>query len=274
LSNDQPKLLRISWSRVRSHDECPALYDLRKANRSALADTRNFVHGNACDIAMRRWLEMREPPPGWMAAHIEEILDECSKPSKEGIVKWRSLNDRAEVLVFCTELVTRLEKHLNRYALPFTWRPAWRFEVPITIPGLDGGPRQILLIGEMDLTVEDALGRIVVWDLKATKEDGYYRKVLGQLTFYAIVIGALRGKMPAKVGLLQPMCKEQVLPLTVSVEDMRQMAARIERTAHDIWAGRTAPKADDSGCNWCDMQRACPKFDRPIGRTGLALAAR
>lgn len=267
-----PKLLRLSWSRLRTHDECPALYDLRKSNRSPLFDNRNFVHGNATDVAMRRWLSMEEPPPGWMLANIAEILDECSKPSKEGIVKWRSTADKAQVLEFCMELVTRLEVLLNRYALPFTWTPARRFEVAVTIPGLDGEPREILLVGEMDLLVEDVMGRIVVWDLKATKDDGYYKKVLGQLAFYCIVVAAMRNRMPVKAGLLQPMCAERALPLTISMADVRVMFARIERTAHDIWAGRLDPKADDAGCNWCDMRRACPKFGRPVGRTGGPVA--
>lgn len=271
------KPLRLSWSRLRTHDECPALYDLRRANKSPLADQRNFLHGNATDMAMRRWLSMEDPPPGWMAEHIEGILDECSKPSKEGIVKWRSADDRAELLAFCLELVTRLEPILARYALPFTWTPARRFEVPVTIAGLDGEPREIILNGEMDLLVEDAEGHIVVWDLKATKDDAYYHKVLGQLAFYCLVVAAMRGRLPVRAGLIQPMCKERVLPLVVGMEEVRQMSWRIERAAHDIWAGRVLPKADDKAgvdCNWCEMRRACPKFAAPIGRTGRGALAR
>jgi hypothetical protein len=267
---EAPKPLRLSWSRLRTHDECPAKYDLRRGNRSPLFDNRNFVHGNATDLAMRRWLEFEEPPPGWMLAHIEELLDECSKPSKEGIVKWKHADDRAQLLAFCRELVKRLEKILNRYALPFTWTPARRFEVPVTITGLDGEPRGIILIGEMDLLVEDSQGRIVVWDLKATQNDQYYKKVLGQLAFYAIAVAAMRGRLPVKTGIIQPMCSEQVLPFDVGMTAVREMSWRIERTAHDIWAGRVHPKADDEGCDWCDVQRVCPKFAPPIGRTGRA----
>jgi hypothetical protein len=273
-----PAVLRLSWSRLRLHDECPAKWQLKRDGKSSLTDIRNFMHGNVVDLAMRRWLSQESPEAGWMRAQVDAIFEETSKPSDEGMVKWKSASDRRDTLDFCRELVVRLEKILLRYALPFNYDPAIRFAVPITIPGLDGEPRELILHGEMDLLVEDCDGLIAVWDLKATRDNGYYKKVLGQLAFYAIAVLAMRGRLPAMTGLLQPMCDQQVLPVTVTPQAVREMAARIERTAHDIWAGRTLPKASDEGCNWCEVQRLCSKFDKRqvvrSGRTALAPAGR
>jgi PD-(D/E)XK nuclease superfamily len=273
-----PAVLRLSWSRLRLDAECPAKWQLKRDGKSSLTDIRNFMHGNVVDLAMRRWLSQENPEAGWMRAQVDAIFEETSKPSDEGMVKWKSATDRRDTLDFCRELVVRLEKILLRYALPFNYDPAIRFAVPITIPGLDGEPRELILHGEMDLLVEDRDGLIAVWDLKATKDNGYYKKVLGQLAFYAIAVLAMRGRLPAMTGLLQPMCDQQVLPVTITPQAVREMAARIERTAHNIWAGRTLPKVDDEGCNWCEVQRLCPKFDKRqvvrSGRTALALAGR
>ena len=273
-----PAVLRLSWSRLRLHDECPAKWQLKRDGKSSLNDVRNYMHGNVVDVAMRRWLQQECPEAGWMREQVDAIFDEVAKPSDEGMVKWRSPADRRETLDFCRELVVRLEKILLRYALPFNYDPALRFAVPITVPGLDGEPRALILHGEMDLLVEDRDGLIAVWDLKATKDNGYYKKVLGQLAFYAIVVLAMRGRLPAMTGLLQPMCDSQVLPVTITPQAVREMAARIERTAHDIWAGRDVPKASNDGCDWCEVRRLCSKFDKRqtvrSGRTALTLAGR
>jgi hypothetical protein len=269
-------VLRLSWSRVRNHDECPAKGDLLRRHKSPAQDIRNFVHGNVVDLAMRRWLNMEDPEPGWMAARIDEIFTECTEHSDEGFVHWKTPTDRAETREFCRELVTRLEPILARYALPFLYRPAVRFEQPVSVPYLDGSMREILLIGEMDLLVEDSKGRIAVWDLKGTRDNSYYKKVQGQLTFYAFAVKLKKNRYPAMTGLIQPMCDQQVLPLPVAVspDALAQMAGRITKTAQDIWAGRLAPKDDRSDCTGpfgCPVQHACPAFK--VGRTSRSPAA-
>jgi hypothetical protein len=256
--------IRLSWSRLRLHDECPAKGALMRSSKSPVANIRDFFHGNVVDLAMRRWLQMADPPAGWMLAHVDELFHESIETAREtgdGVVKWRSATDRAEVMEFCRELVTRLEPILQRYALPFTWYPARRFSVPVTVNG-----REVVLIGEMDLMVEDRDGLIAVWDLKATRDNSYYRKVLGQLAFYSLAVAAMTGKFPVMTGLIQPMCDQQVLPVEITEQAKREMAARIERTVADIWASRLAPKADDKGCDWCAVKAACPKFKlaRPV----------
>ncbi len=266
------KQLRISWSRLRAHDECPAKGALQREFKYSKQDIRNFVHGNVVDSAMRRWLAFDEPPPGWMLAHVDEIFEEWQH-SEEGIVRWKHPGDKNETREFCRELVTRLEPILERYVLPFTWYPAVRFEVPIKVHHLDGSLREIQLVGEMDLMVQDDAGRIVVWDLKGTKDDAYWRKVAPQLAFYAIAVWIMKKQFPYRTGLIQPMCTERVLPVTVTPQAVREMGTRIERVARDIWAGRLAPKESNEGCAYCPVNYACPKYALPAGRSSSAVRA-
>lgn len=248
-----------------------------RAHKSPVADIRSFFHGNVVDLAMRRWLAQGDPETGWMAAQVDAIFEESlgiAKDTGDGIVRWRSVNDREETLDFCRELVGRLEPILLKYAIPFEYQPAVRFSVPIMVPYLDGRLREIILIGEMDLLVRDCEGRYAVWDLKATRDNSYYRKVLGQLAFYSLAVKAMHGQFPAMTGLIQPMCDQRLLPVTVDHDAVAQMAGRITKTAQDIWAGRLAPKADNAGCAYCPVKHACPKFSfggRP-GRLSLTAA--
>jgi hypothetical protein len=283
------KPLRLSWSRLRVHDECPAKGDLiSKKLKGPLTDTRNFLHGNVCDLAMRRFLSLEDPGSelGWMAAQVDALFDEwieIAKSSGDGIIKWRSATDQAEVREFCREAVTRLEELLVRFVLPFDWSPAWRFAVPVKIH-YGREVREITLVGETDLLVFDRYGRVFIWDLKATKDDSYWRKTLAQLAFYALAVKCDReegvpaadkklGRWPYRAGLLQPMCTERYLTFDIRAEHgqaIREMTGRIERVAADIWAGRLGPKPQEF-CNRCEVRHACPLFaPGPGGKVRMA----
>jgi PD-(D/E)XK nuclease superfamily len=268
------KPLKISWSRLRVHDECPAKGDLRSRGlKSPLLDTTNFFKGNVTDQLMRRWLSMENPELGWMAAQVDAVFDEM-EANPEGVLKWKHANHRAETRAFCRELVVRLEELLVTFCLPFDWTPAWRFEVPVKVQ-YAGTVREILLVGEIDLIVFDREGGIVVLDLKATKDNQYYRKVLGQLTFYNLAVKLSRaprlGQWPSKSGLIQPMCDQRMLPVTVTPDAIREMAGRIERVARDIWEGRMPPKPGEF-CGSCECRQACPIFSAPVGGRALLTA--
>jgi hypothetical protein len=71
-------------------------------------------------------------------------------------------------------------------------------------------------------------------------------------------------------GLIQPMCDQRVLPVTVDRDAVAQMAGRITKTARDIMAGLTAPKASNAGCGWCEVQHCCSKFKVPHRTVGAA----
>jgi len=120
------QVLRLSWSRLRLHDECPAKGDLMRKASSPYKDVRNFFHGNVVDLLLRRWLATGTrgedglyrrgpdgPHPGWMAARVDEVFEESlaiAKDSGDGFVKWKTTTDRADTLEFCRELALRLEE--------------------------------------------------------------------------------------------------------------------------------------------------------------------
>ena len=257
-STDCPPL-KISWSRLRTHEECPAKGDLKaRGFKSPLMNTRLFFHGNVTDQLMRRWLSQENPELGWMAAQVDAVFADMEE-HPEGVLKWKHPGDRAETLEFCRELVTRLEVILVRYVLPFDWTPAWRFEVPVRVP-YGREVRQILLVA----AYADRDGGVAVLDLKATANDHYYQKVLGQLAFYALAVKISKaprlGRWPARSGLIQPMCEQRLLPVDVMAGDMqavREMAGRIERVARDIWEGRLEPKPGEF-CGSCEVRNGCP----------------
>jgi hypothetical protein len=270
----EDKPLRISWSRLRAHSECPAKGQLLATGHKAKgADIRNYFHGTVVDSCMRQWLKQDKPEPGWMLGHLEAVLaaeEEKAKATGDGVVRWRSLDDRREVTEFCRELLMRLERLLDVICLPYGWQPAPRFTLPLTIPGLDGQPRSIELTGEIDLLTQTPQG-IFVWDLKATKDGNYWRKVQAQLVFYELAVFIMKGEWPHRSALIQPMCERQVMPFSFTDQDHTDMSVRIVRVAHDIWKGNLFPKADSAGCQSCPVRHACPKYRTPGGRGRVAL---
>lgn len=268
--------LSISWSRLKDQEECgEKAYLLSRGFRSPVVDLRVFFRGTVVDRCMRKWLDLDDPQPGWMAEMVDLILDESvteAKDSGDGIVSWKGPGDKEAVRDWCRTCVTRLEPLLFRVAIPYEYQPAVRFKVPITIPYLDNTPQRIYLNGEMDLLCQLSTTeprQLSVWDLKGTENDAYWRKVLGQLVFYEIAAFAMLKEWPVSSGILQPMCQQQVLNFTFTADHRREMLARIQRVANQQWTGIHRPKESDAGCNWCPVQHACPKFAIRRGKAPL-----
>lgn len=222
---------------------------------------------------MRRWLVQEHPELGQMLAWVDEMFtseEAKARESGDGIVRWKHAGDKADALEFCRECVARLEPLLVKVCLPYDRDPAVRFQVPLEIPYLDGTPAVISLIGEIDLLVDMGARGVIVWDLKATKDDHYWQKVKGQLVYYCIAVAVMRGgKWPSAAGLLQPMCEQPDPTWVFEAADYTQMFARIVSTCHDIWAGRLGPKADNAGCRYCEYRGMCPKFPKGRGLVTL-----
>lgn len=267
--------LRLSWSRIRLHEECPEKgKHIAAGRRSKVADYRTFFPGTVTDRCMRRWLEQEHPEPGWMAAQVARVMDEeeaASRDNGDGIVKWRHASDRAEVRASCIKAVTRLEADLrvllNLDGEPHDWQPAPRFEVPIALPRPDGTKVQILLTGEIDLLVRTPVG-LEVWDLKTTRDDQYWRKCLGQLLFYEIAMWGQGHGWAVRSGLLQPLCAETMPEFRFTADDRLAMFQRIQKVAFDILDGRLDPKPQP-GCKYCDVRHACSVKGGGRGRVPL-----
>ena len=293
-------LLKISWTKIRTHEECHQKAKLvAEGKKASAADVRIFFPGNVVDQAMRRWLEMKDPPRFWMSDRVNEImyeLEEKVKAEKQGVVRWKDAGDRDEVRLFCVNCALRLEELLRQFALPYEYQPAFRFSTPMAIPGLEAGSTvKVLLVGEMDLLVkekdpplpditEDVTGviypwnpalarpRIHIWDLKATANPDYWRKTVAQLVFYDIVVWCMTGTTAVEAGLLQPMVEgAPYISFVPSDQDRTEMLTRIVNVAHEIMRGDDSPKEGTAGCSWCETKHACVRYRTEPGTNQVAL---
>ena len=222
---------------------------------------------------MRTWLSDLTQTPGKMATMVDDYIVSCERDAKEsgdGIVRWKSPTDRAEMRDFCLELVKRLEPILHKLVLPYDYEPAKRFTVPVQIPYLTGEPTCVHLVGEMDILTRNDHGHWGIWDLKATKDDSYWRKTFGQLVFYDLSLAAMFGDYSTVSGLIQPMATEQVIGFEITEQDRREMWSRIVRFASDIWQQDFEPKKDMVGCSYCPVKHACSKF-QPVNGQRMSL---
>ncbi len=275
MTNQPPKTLRLSWSALRVHDECRQKARLiREGKRSPAKDLRNYYAGMVVDSVMQQWLADPNRAPGQMPAMVDHQIGkgiDDARATGDGVVRWRGPDDRAEVLRFCTELVAKLEPILDVYVLPYRFHAPFRFEVPVTVPYLDGTPTLVNLVGEMDLLVHEPSRRWSVWDLKGTADTQYWRRVLGQLVFYDLAVLGLYHDRTERTGLIQPMCPDPVLVFTVTDDMRRELWARIHRMAHAIWAEDFACKSTTSGCNWCEVRHACARYAPDADTLGLSI---
>lgn len=257
------KPLRVSWSAIRASEECKEKAHLMRAGKRAkVTNIRNFWPGMVVDQFMREYLdtpELRiESVHDWITAIMDE--HETVERDKGNMIKYRDAADRQSVREFCTELASRLTIHLEKHVLPYKHEHGKWFKIPMNLE-YQGEIRPILLTGEMDLLVDN--GGPVVWDLKGTADDQYWRKVVAQLTFYDLAIWFSTGVKTRFVGLIQPMCKEQLLAFEVTDAARADLMTRIQRYAFDAWSGERACTDDTSKCHWCDVKHACTRFQQP-----------
>lgn len=268
--------LAVSWSRIRVHEDCKQhAYQLAQGKRSKTPDIRVYFHGTVVDRCMRHWLESPDPQPGQMAAMVPDIINaevETARDTGDGVIRWRSLDDRQHMTEWCIELVTRLEPILLERIIPLDYQPARRFRVPFTVPYLDGTPQQITLLGEMDLLTRDKQGQFYIWDLKGTADNSYWKKVIAQLLFYDLAVGAEFGRFSVGGALIQPMCDERVLFFEFTAAHRAELAQHLINYCHDVWRGDHAPKAGTQGCDRCDVRHACVRYAVPSGSGRAALA--
>jgi hypothetical protein len=272
--SEEIEALRISWSQIRSSSECKQKAHLQRMKKdSPHRDLRMFTPGTVVDLVMRRWLE-GEAALGNMPEMVEEILNkeevEC-KEKEQGIIKWKDKTDKKTVIAFCQDACRKLEPILVELALPFNYEPAKRFKVPVLVPYLDGCPTVVELTGEMDLLTRDTEGQLGLWDLKITQNSEYWRKVLGQLVFYSIVLESMFGYSPSKVGLIQPVTLPQVMEFSVDEQLKREMWVRIQRYATQRWLKDYEPKESTAGCSWCSVNHACIRYAGDKDRRMTAL---
>ena len=182
---------------------------------SPVADKRNFFHGTVVDLAMRRWLEQDDPQPGWMAAHVDEILEKAEIESREtgdGMVKWRDRDDKARVRPGAG-----------------SWSPGWsrfcsswssrssisrRGGSRCRSPSRAGRAAARDCAARRDGPVHPQPGHAGDFGAGPERHRGHLLLAQGrpaQLVFYEIAVRLLTGQWPEVSRLIQPMCPEPVL---------------------------------------------------------------
>lgn len=254
------KPLRISWSAIRAHGEChERSFLLRDGKRAKVSNIRNYFAGMVVDHIMRDWLANPLIRHGDIGQLVTNYMDEMenAERGKGNLVRYRDASDRQTVRDFCVELVRRLEPILETQVLPYQYQCGTWFKIPMNLE-YQGESRPILLTGEMDLLVDN--NGSVVWDLKGTADDQYWRKVIGQLTFYDLAVWFSSGRKTRFVGLIQPMCTERTLAFEVTDAARADLMTRIQQYAFDVWSGERTCTDNTSACHWCEVKHSCSRF--------------
>jgi hypothetical protein len=210
---------------------------------------------------------------GFMSESAERILDESevfARESGDGIVRWKHKDDKQEVLEMVQELCDKVEPIINNLIKGKQYQTAFRFNAPIRIPYLDGKLTTIRLRGEMDLLTWDLDRKIFeVYDLKATRNEQYWRTTIGQTVFYDLSIYALHNVFTNRVGLIQPLCNRTVIDFEIDDSMRVECTQAIIRMCHDIWNNNHEMRPDTSKCWNCVVKNACARYKTKDGRVLL-----
>jgi hypothetical protein len=258
---------KISWSSLRAHTECKQKgYLQRTGKRAKMADQRIFFPGTVTDRVVRDWLAADpENTPGLMPEMVREMVDreEAKIIEKGGKLIWKDSGDRDSIIVDCVEAVTKIEPALNELVLPYDYDVDFNFRAPLQAPHPAGTMETILLIGFMDIIVKRAEDIWAVYDVKHTKNNDYWKKTRGQLSFYDLSVDVMFGAPTVEVGLLQPLCNETKKLFTLEDKDRTKLETDVLSMASDIWKGDFEPNAPRSECYYCDVRHACSRF-KPV----------
>lgn len=250
--------------------ECKQKSYLQRTGRKAkMENQRLYFPGTVTDRVVRDWLA-GDPysQPGLMVDMVESVvLREQEKLEEKGKqLRWKDDNDRDSIIKDCQEAVRKIEPDLNRLVLPYEYDVDFRFKAPILAPHPSGEMSQILLIGFMDIIVrnphrdEEIDPEWFVYDVKHTKDNSYWRKTRGQLSFYDFAVDVMFGATTSQVGLLQPLCKETTKLFTLQDQDRLMLEKHVLDMASDVWNGNNEPTAPISECGFCNVKHACSRF--------------
>lgn len=268
----------LSWSRLRTHEECRQKGYLQRTGKRAENDNhRNFLPGNITDRVVRDWL-LDDPWAnlGTMKDMVPEYLDRSVSESKDqgGMILWKGASDKADIIRDCTTAVTEIEDDLKRLVLPYDYTPDYAFKSILEVPvrGREE-PIQLVLNGYMDILVRKAQGSFSILDVKHTKDNSYWKKTFGQLAFYDTALRLSEGVYSDYAALLQPLCKEQEKAFEITENDRRKMWQSIVNYAQDYVNMNVEPSPDPGQCVMCNVKHACVLFKPKMknGRKTISL---
>lgn len=264
----EEKLLSVSWSKIKTYEHCKQKAHLQsKGFKNPSANVRVFFRGTVTDRVLREWIQDPNRELGQMSSMVDEYIELCEQEHKTkgtGIVRWKSPTDKTESSEWCKELLTTLEPIMQEMVLPYVPHVSADkyYKARVTIPGLDGEPRDIQMVGILDILI-DSPDFLAIYDLKATEDESYWKKTIMQLVFYHIIIQSATGRTPNATALIQPKCVEQVKFLEITQQHELNLMEKVISYAHSVWREDFAPKESDAGClNWCEFKNSCEKFNK------------
>jgi hypothetical protein len=267
--------LKISWSALRAHMECKQKGYLQRSGKKAkMENQRVFFPGTVTDRVVRDWLA--DDPysnPGVMKDMVESVVqrEQESILERGKQLRWKDDSDRDSIIRDCQKAVERIEPDLNELVLPYEYDVDFSFKAPMMVPHPSGEMAQILLIGFMDIIVRrpatlDLPPRWAVYDVKHTKDDYYWKKTRGQLSFYDLAVDVMFESQTFEVGLLQPLCKESKKMFTLEEQDRTILETHVLSMVDDIWRQNFEPDAPLSACTFCNVKHACSRFTPKNGK--------
>lgn len=264
----------LSWSRLRSHEECKQKGYLRRVGKKPeVSDHRNFLPGNITDRIVRDWL-LDDPADnqGAMPEMVFEYFQKSLQDVKEqdAIVKWKGHDDKNKIFEQCKEAVTTIEPYLNKFVVPYEYTPDFKFEVPIEVELVNHEPVQVVLNGYMDILVKYDPESYGIFDVKHTTNNDYWRKTIGQLGFYDTATFLLTGHYSKIAALMQPLCINHMKPSKIQEVDRQKMWQSITSYAQDFVDGNREPTNKISECHFCEVKFACERF-QPKMKKGKAV---
>lgn len=263
-----PRRMRVSWSKLKNWETCHQRSKLySQGKRRKAANGRAFLPGTIADRCMRRLLEdgledRSVLAPGGLLRYLEEEFYTNTASGGQYSIAWRGdpVKDQQEVINDVKLALTKLEPVLIKKVFPYAYQPEYRFLSVVTIPGPDGEPVEIELLGAVDVAVcrgDDWYG---LYDLKITRADEYIKSTLGQLTFYDLAFQAWMGRRPVEHQFWAPLTKEGIIPTDVTAAERTDMLQRIIDFCHGVWSGDDALAETEDDCFFCQVKHACPRF--------------
>lgn len=244
--------------------ECRQKGYLQRAKKGAkLENQRVFFPGTVTDRVVRDWLS-GDPysNPGVMPDMVESVVlrEEESILERGKKLIWKDENDRDSIIKDCQEAVRNIEPSLTKLVLPYEYDVDFKVLAPIIAPHPAGHKETIILTGFMDIIVRRGEDQWAVYDVKHTKDNSYWRKTRGQLSFYDLAVDIMFEAPTFEVGLLQPLCKETEKMFVLSEQDRTVLMAQVLSMAEDIWNENFDPSAPISECYFCNVKHACSRF--------------
>lgn len=266
---------KISWSSLRAHLECKQKGYLQRSGRKAKDENqRVFFPGTVTDRVVRDWLA--DDPysnPGLMPEMVESVVAREQRNIEERgkQLRWKDDKDRDSIILECQEAVRKIEPSLNKLVLPYEYDVDFGFKAPMRLDNPAGGKTDVVLNGFMDIIVRKSTDLWAVYDVKHTKDNYYWKKTRGQLSFYDLVVDVLFDAPTFEVGLPQPLCEETEKMFVLSEEDRSILRAHIQGMADVIFNKNFEPDAPISACTFCNVKHACSRFTPVNGTKRVSL---